>query len=78
MDKKLLECVNRLHKAEIEKQEQKVEELQQDLKEEMEKPSSPKPKTTQKRRPSTVRSRMRTRTPRRKIDSDIIGGINFD
>ena len=78
MDKKLLECVNRLHKAEIEKQEQKVEELQQDLKEEMEKPSSPKPKTTPKRRPSTVRSRMRTRTPRRKIDSDIIGGINFD
>ena len=76
MDKKLLECVNKVHKAEIEKQEQKVEELQQDLLEETEKPA--KPKATPKRRPSTVRSRMRTRTPRRRIDSDIIGGINFD
>ena len=35
-------------------------------------------KAAPKRRTSTVRSRMRTRTPRRKIDSDIIGGINFD
>ena len=79
MDKKLLECVNKLHKAEIEKQEQKVEELEQDLKEEkeIEKPARPKT-TTSKRRPSTVKSRMRTRTPRRRIDSDIIGGINFD
>lgn len=80
MDKKLLECVNKLHKAEIEKQEQKVEELEQDLKEEVEKEKE-KPaakKAAPKRRTSTVRSRMRTRTPRRKIDSDIIGGINFD
>ena len=76
MDKKLLECVNRLHKVEIEKQEQRVEELSQDLKEEIEKPT--KTRTSQRRRSSTVRSRMRTRTPRRKIDSDIIGGINFD
>ncbi|MBR3885762.1 MAG: hypothetical protein IKJ33_04810 [Clostridia bacterium] len=78
MDKKLLECVNKMHKEEIVKQEQKVEELQQDLQEEMEKPSKPKTTPAAKRRPSTVRSRMRTRTPRRKIDSDIIGGINFD
>ncbi len=79
MDKKLLECVNGIHKAEIEKQEQKVEELEQDLKEEIEKekPATPK-RAAPKRRASTVRSRMRTRTPRRKIDSDIIGGINFD
>ena len=78
MDKKLLECVNKMHKEEIVKQEQKVEELQQDLKEEIEKPSKPKTTPATKRRTSTVRSRMRTRTPRRKIDSDIIGGINFD
>ncbi len=75
MDKKLLECVNRLHKAELVKKDQKVEQLKQELKEEVEKP---KAKTTPRRRTSTVKSRMRTRTPRRKIDSDIIGGINFD
>ena len=34
-------------------------------------------KTTTKKR-TTMRSRSHTRTPRRKIDSDIIGGINFD
>ena len=78
MDKKLLECVNRIHKAELEKQEQKVEELEQDLKEEKEEVEKPAKKPTPKRRTSTVRSRMRTKTPRRKIDSDIIGGINFD
>lgn len=78
MDKKLLECVNRLHKVELEKQEQKVEELQQDLKEEVEKEKESVKKAAPKRRTSTVRSRMRTRTPRRKIDSDIIGGIYFD
>ena len=86
MDKKLLECVNKLHKAEIEKQEQKVEELEQDLKEEkeekeereVEKPARTRTTAASKRRPSTVKSRMRTRTPRRRIDSDIIGGINFD
>ena len=86
MDKKLLECVNKLHKAEIEKQEQKVEELEQDLKEEkeekeereVEQPARTRTTAASKRRPSTVKSRMRTRTPRRRIDSDIIGGINFD
>lgn len=84
MDKKLLECVNRLHKVELEKQEQKVEELEQDLKAEVEKEEvekeekQPAKRATPKRRTSTVRSRMRTRTPRRRIDSDIIGGINFD
>ena len=76
MDKKLLEIVNRIHKLEIVKQEQKVEELEQDLKEEVTK--RPARKSAPKRRSSTVKSRMRTRTPRRKIDSDIIGGINFD
>lgn len=76
MDKKLLEIVNRIHKLEIVKQEQKVEELEQDLKEETTK--RPARKSAPKRRSSTVKSRMRTRTPRRKIDSDIIGGINFD
>ena len=37
------------------------------------------PKKTARKRTTTRRSsRSHTRTPRRKIDSDIIGGINFD
>lgn len=84
MDKKLLECVNKLHKTTTpveEPEEGVVEEPVEEI-EETSKPERARrtrtARTSTRRKTSTVRSRMRTRTPRRKIDSDIIGGINFD
>lgn len=87
MDKKLLECVNKLHKVEtpVEEVSEDVIEEPVDEIEETEKTEKTErvrrtrtPRTSSRRKTSTVKSRMRTRTPRRKIDSDIIGGINFD
>lgn len=75
MDKKLLECVNRLHKSKIPEKEVVEQEEPEEVEE---KPRTRARTSTARRKTSTVRSRMRTRTPRRKIDSDIIGGINFD
>lgn len=77
MDKKLLECVNKLHKEKM--PEKMVEEVvEQEEIEEKPRTRTRTARSTTRRKTSTVRSRMRTRTPRRKIDSDIIGGINFD
>lgn len=88
MDKKLLESVAKLHalrgvKIETEVEQEPIEDV---VGEEV--VTTPKRTTTRQRarnrstrttrRRTTVSSRMRTRTPRRKIDSDIIGGINFD
>lgn len=74
MDKKLLECVNKFHKdvkIEIDDEPEEIEEVKR--------PTRTRNRTNKTtRRRSTVSSRMRTRVPRRKIDSDIIGGINFD
>lgn len=82
MDKKLLECVNKLHKETINAR-QETEELVEETEEveEVKRPVRTRARSsrpTSRRRTSTVKSRMRTRTPRRKMDSDIIGGINFD
>ena len=85
MDKKLLECVNKLHKETIiarqESEENEVEEVEEIDEVEVKKPARTRARASRpasRRRTSTVKSRMRTRTPRRKMDSDIIGGINFD
>lgn len=93
MDKKLLESVAKLHASrgieidtEIKEEPVKVEESAHEVeeKEVSEQTRTPRQRArnrstrTTRRRTSTVSSRMRTRTPRRKIDSDIIGGINFD
>ena len=82
MDKKLLECVNKLHKQAVAaRQETEEKDEQHEVVEEVKRPSRERSRSSRpasRRRTSTVQSRMRTRTPRRKIDSDIIGGINFD
>ena len=70
MDKKLLEISSKMHKEMFDEQKQKTEEIEKRVKEEKpveEKPKKPRKKTTSK-----------PRTSKRKIDSDIIGGINFD
>lgn len=84
MDKKLLECVGRLHKdfdvtlePDIVDDVEEIEETEQVKKPVRTRTRSTRTNRTTRRR-STVNSRMRTRVPRRKIDSDIIGGINFD
>lgn len=85
MDKKLLETANNIAKEKEKENDEfraKVElEKEKEEQEEIEKPARTRTRTTRsttRRRTSTVKSRMRTRAPRRKIDSDIIGGINFD
>lgn len=83
MDKKLLECVNKLSKEKEKENEEfraKIESETKEVEEDEVKPARPRSRgrTSTRRRTSTVKSRMRTRTPRRKIDSDIIGGIDFD
>lgn len=82
MDKKLLECVNKLHKSIEDLEEKVVTDETEETEEVRERPRrasrTSRARTSQRRKTSTVKSRMRTRTPRRKIDSDIIGGINFD
>ena len=75
MDKKLLESVTKLDKFNKPKVAEEPEEV--DTVEEKPKPRTSRATTTRKRT-SSVKSRMRNRTPRRKIDSDIIGGIDFD
>lgn len=82
MDKKLLEVASKIRKEELEKQkiEQPVQQVEVDEVEEVEVeevPKTPK-KTPAKKRTTRRTTRSHTRTPRRKIDSDIIGGINFD
>lgn len=83
MDKKLLECVNKNHKvtAPVEAYVEAPEEIEEAT-EETTKPERPRRatsrRTSTRRKTSSVKTRMRTRTPRRKIDSDIIGGIDFD
>lgn len=87
MDKKLLECVNKLHKDRIDANKENEENVdvanasEEEVVEEVKRPARTRARASRpasRRKTSTVKSRMRTRTPRRKIDSDIIGGINFD
>ena len=83
MDKKLLECVNKLHKEKIVARQENEDnnEEEEEVVEEVKNPARTRARASRpasRRRTSTVKSRMRTRTPRRKMDSDIIGGINFD
>ena len=76
MDKKLLECVTKRHKT-LDADSEIVEETEEI--QEVEKPRAKRaPARTTKRKTQGVKSRTRTRTPRRKMDSDIIGGIDFD
>lgn len=84
MDKKLLEVASKLQKdvAEEEKAKEpkpaKVEEVEV-IEEIEETPKKTVKRTTTRKKTTTRRTaRSHTRTPRRKIDSDIIGGINFD
>ncbi len=73
MDKKLLEVASKIKKEEFDLNKQAMAEILEA------KEKEEKSKTT--RKPGTARkksSRSRTRTPRRKIDSDIIGSIDFD
>lgn len=83
MDKKLLECVNKVNKdanVSIDDVDESVDEIPEEEEvKEVKRPTRTRNRTNRTtRRRSTVSSRMRTRTPRRKIDSDIIGGIDFD
>ena len=79
MDKKLLEVASKIRKEE-EKEDKIIQvNVVQEPEKEEEVPETktkvapkPKKKTTRKS------SHSHTRSPRRKIDSDIIGGINFD
>lgn len=78
MDKKLLEVASKIKKEE--QNEDKIIKVNvvQEPTEEKEK-EKPKVKASAKpRRKATRNSHSHTRSPRRKIDSDIIGGINFD
>ena len=78
MDKKLLECVTKLSKASKAKVDEDTQ--QEELNEVEEKPTRTRTaaaKSTKKRTPST-KARTRQRTPRRKMDSDIIGSIDFE
>jgi len=88
MDKKLLEVASKIRKEELEEErevtrnvvveepETVVEEPEEVVVEEKPKKTTTKKTTTRKK--TTRRSHSHTRTPRRKIDSDIIGGIKFD
>ena len=86
MDKKLLEVASKMQKEEFELKQkmvqvqEPVEEPDVDDEEEVEVEPKKQPKKTTSTRKKTTRrtTRSHTRTPRRKIDSDIIGGINFD
>ncbi len=93
MEKMLLECVTKINKEAQKEKERQLEEAQAKLEAETEVDEAeeveevveePKAKTTRARTTRgrttrrTTRTHSHTRTPRRKIDSDIIGGINFD
>ena len=90
MDKKLLEVASKNKKkydAEIKAIEATAakEEVEEVVEEEVEEVVEKPKKTTTTRKPATRRrtttsrtTRSRTRSPRRKIDSDIIGGIDFE
>lgn len=77
MDKKLLEIATKLKKyqeVEVQKSLEPIIVVAPPADEPEEKEATKKP--TKKK--TTRRSHSHTRTPRRKIDSDIIGGIKFD
>ncbi len=89
MDKKLLEVASK-HSKKVEIEEPEVENID-DIEEEIvedEVEEVAKPKKSAARRPASRRrtssrstsrtTRTRTRSPRRKMDSDIIGGIDFE
>ena len=94
MDKKLLEVASKnkkkLYDEELAAKEKaakvvETEVVEEEVEEEevVEKPKKTTTKKTTTRRRTTTgrtttRPRSRTRTPRRKIDSDIIGGIDFE
>lgn len=89
MDKKLLEVASKIKRDEeaddqsvLQKKPQIPEPVEEIVEEVVEEEPKPAPKKTASktttRKKTTMRSRSHTRTPRRKIDSDIIGGINFD
>jgi len=90
MDKKLLEVASKhSKKVEIEEPEvEKIDDIEEETIEQEEVEEVAKPKKTTTRRPASRRrtssratsraTRTRTRSPRRKMDSDIIGGIDFE
>ena len=81
MDKKLLEVASKIRKEELEMQQEVSQNVVEETPEQEvveEKPKKPAVKKPAARKKTTRRSHSHTRTPRRKIDSDIIGGIKFD
>ena len=63
--------------AEAEEDEDEVEEIEEETPSKTTK-STTRKSTTRKRKPTTRKTTTARRSPRRKIDSDIIGGIDFD
>lgn len=63
--------------AEAEEDEGEVEEIEEETPSKTTK-STTRKSTTRKRKPTTRKTTTARRSPRRKIDSDIIGGIDFD
>ena len=63
--------------AEAEDDEDEVEEIEEETPSKTTK-STTRKSTTRKRKPTTRKTTTARRSPRRKIDSDIIGGIDFD
>ena len=91
MDKKLLEVASKNKKKYYEEEkaaqeeaaakveeEEVVEEVEEDEVVEKPKKTTTKKTTTKRRTTAGRTTRSRSRTPRRKIDSDIIGGIDFE
>ena len=89
MDKKLLEVASKNKKKRDEEikaiEQTAVQEDVEDVVEEEVEEVVEKPKKTTAKKPAARRrttssrtTRSRTRSPRRKIDSDIIGGIDFE
>ena len=66
--------------AELEQTEEieEVEEVDEETSQKTTKTSTTRKSTARKRKPTTRKTTTARRSPRRKIDSDIIGGINFD
>ncbi len=79
MDKKLLEVASKIKKEE-EKEDKiiQVNVVQEPTKEKETHETKPKVAPKPKKKTTRKSSHSHTRSPRRKIDSDIIGGINFD
>ena len=90
MDKKLLEIASKIRREEeyearvvepqpeYEDEEAIEEEVEEVVRKPRKKPTQRRTPTSGARKKTSMRSHSHTRTPRRKIDSDIIGGINFD